>query len=273
MRQCDCPDGGDGGGDVGPPDPHWNDTFCLINADGLADGSQDIVDATGKQTLTVVNNPAASTEQFKYGDASVKFHDDHHDGRIELNKIDYRNPFTFEAWVRRSKNFASQRGTIFSHWHSSGSSFLIWIGSGSTGNQGVDLRISHSGNAKDYEQITTAQTALEDWTHVAFCWDKDRYMVYIDGVLDISYQSSTPLHPDTTTPLAIGAARTTSSGGYQHAMDGWMDDIRITEGVCRYLDDFEPPAKAPTQPELVKAKVVSVERSEIFIGDNDVEDF
>ena len=272
VRQCDCPDGGDGG-DPEPTDPYWNNTNLLINADGLPDGSQEIVDVTGKNNPLVVNAPAASTEQFKYGDASVRFINSTGKGHIEVNKISYNNPFTFEAWVRRAKTFTSQRGTIFSHWHQSGASFIAWIGSGSSGNQGINLRISHSGSGIDFEQIGATQTVLDEWHHIAFCWDGNRYSLYVDGVRDIDYASTAKLYGSTTTPLAIGSARTTSSGDYQHYMDGWIDDIRVTQGVCRYPVEFTPPDKAPTKQTPSRATVISVDSGDLFIGDNDVEDF
>ena len=277
VRQCDCPDGGGGdggdGGDPEPTDPYWNETRLLINADGLPDGSQEIVDVTGYRPPTVVNAPAASTEQFKYGDASVRFINTTGKGHIEVDKISYNNPFTFEAWVRRAKTFTSQQGTIFFSLapergvvHCLDRQWIVRQSGHKPQNQPQRKRI-------DFEQIGATQTVLDEWHHVAFCWDGSRYSLYVDGVRDIDYASTTRLYGSTTTPLALGSAETTSNGGYQHYMDGWIDDIRVTQGVCRYPTEFTPPDKAPTKQTPAKARVVLGVEPETIIGDNDVEDF
>jgi hypothetical protein len=37
-----------------------------------------------------------------------------------------------------------------------------------------------------------------------------------------------------------------SRGNNAKAFSGYIDDVRITDRVCRYTDDFEPPGELPT---------------------------
>ena len=260
VRQCDCPSGPEG-----PTDEHWIDTYLLINADDLSNGSQDIVDATGNNALTIVGAPAADTSTFKYGTGSVKFISVNPKGHIEMDPFDMTKPWTMEAWVNRDKNFASQRGGVMSQWTGGAVAFMLWI----DGSQRPEARLSFDGTNSSATITSPTATGSGTWHHVALCWDGFVYSLYLDGVRQGTHSSSQPI-ATVNTPFAVGAVKNSSGGTYQHYMSGYLDDIRVTAGTCRYLADFEPPDKAPTQPALRKPTVLSADPTDVFIGDNDV---
>ena len=97
--------------------------------------------------------------------------------------------------------------------------------------------------------ITTTTTSLNTWSHIAVTRDSnDLFTVWINGVDSGN---------DTFAGVSLGAghanpkiARQASSAAQYYR--GYIDDLRVTNGVCRYTADFtaptaELPSSAPPQ--------------------------
>ena len=278
VRQCDCPDGGDGGGnpDVEPPDEHWAETYLLINCDDMADGSQDFVDATGKQTIQVFNSggwPKALSAAAKYGTAGME---SRLSGAtfLRVPMFDLTQPWTVETWAKwGAVNAAgSPNHALCGAWGPNpGYAFQIFA---KNADKRWTCRISWDDNNKNYDLIGPPESAIYkdgEYQHIALSWDGNAYRFFIDGVLvDVQVQSS-PLTTKAGANFQIFSIQNQSNGSSGNYFDGWLDDFRITEGVCRYTEAFTPPGKLSTDPALRKAIIVDGDEAELLYAANDAD--
>lgn len=220
-------------------DPYFANTKLLLNYDG-ADASTTFTDlsAVARGNATVLGNAQADTAQFQFGTASGLF-DGVGDYLTYADSADWNfgtAPFTVETWIRPS----TVAGALF---------FLSqWIAAPNLGwafwRNGTTLLFSMSTTGSDNVTLGTGGTLVANqWQHVCCDFDGIKYRVYLNGVM---VGSSTTLRTpfDSTAVLAIGAA-----GGGANAWQGWIDETRITKGICRYGFDggfTVPTAAFPT---------------------------
>jgi len=65
----------------------------------------------------------------------------------------------------------------------------------------------------------------------------DRYRLYVDGQMILN-ETTAVASTNFTGLLTIGSFMWT--GGHSPFM-GWMEDVRISKGICRWTGDFIPP--------------------------------
>jgi hypothetical protein len=137
--------------------------------------------------------------------------------------------FTIEFWVYIDSLAATRN--LFTI---NGATVLLVYAS-STGRLGVQ------GGASAYIATATSTVTTSTWYHVAITkTSTNTHTIYLDGVAQAT--------PDTlgTMPSSypIGAVGIGASSGGSLPHDGYMDDLRITRGVARYLSSFTVPDKA-----------------------------
>jgi hypothetical protein len=87
----------------------------------------------------------------------------------------------------------------------------------------------------------------DQWNHIAITRDELTIIrsfaqgVYLSGT---TYTDGTDYTFTTNKPMSIGGDF--SAGGTAKAINCYIDQLRITRGVCRYRDTFTPPAAAFT---------------------------
>ena len=142
--------------------------------------------------------------------------------------------FTVEGWIYLSAT-PSTNGTIIDTRSSDAlSEYYINI---STSNK-LDFIYSSS-------RVTSATSiANTTWTHFAICRYAGTIRLYINGVADANTASYSGTVNAAATP-AIGGGRaggTAAINGYY--FNGYIDDLRITKGIARYVQNFTPPTQA-----------------------------
>jgi len=80
--------------------------------------------------------------------------------------------------------------------------------------------------------------AIDTWHHLAVCRKGGVTTLFLDGV-NVAAGSVPVVSNPTNWVLSIGA-RYSASGG-SNFLRGYIDDLRIVNGVCVYGDDFSPP--------------------------------
>jgi len=236
------------GGDVAASgDANWSDVHLLLDFEG-----QSVTDHSGNATnLTVGNGSNTSSGTAVYGsganakNGSYSFHSS---GTGTANPyIALADPqlgtgeFTLECWLKVSSasTYANlmtneQQGTSPGYgfsWQVGGSGgMLLW-------NQ-WSLKVSGTTNVVD-----------GNWHHVALTRNASSHVtLWVDGQKDhtntVTDSGSYSITNSGTSPFLIGH-------NLFHAnrhIAGYIDDVRITKGVCRYTDTtngFTPPGALP----------------------------
>lgn len=224
-------------GDVTPTDPEFSSVSALLHFDA-ANGSQDIVDETGA-VWTMTGNAVHSDAQFKFGTASLRILDRDSPVIAATLPLTEGEPFTIEGWARLN-DLDGPDGT--------GRNILI----GNDGNQGASsqsielvdgqLRLQRGSNAGDPIDVTGSSVATADqWTHFAITYDGTTVYGFLGGALEFSQIWSG--WKDLGTNFRIGQLLTPNYEQYRVGFLGYLDEIRITDGVCRYSAAFTPPTE------------------------------
>lgn len=100
----------------------------------------------------------------------------------------------------------------------------------------VDLRAGASG---DGSLTGTTTISLNRWYHFAATWDGTTWRIFLDGNLEASAAKSFGWK-NTGAPIRLGRSTPYTSSNWS-AMNGLLDEVRITKGVARYTANFAPP--------------------------------
>jgi Concanavalin A-like lectin/glucanases superfamily len=211
-------------------DPYWSNVKLLLGFNG-ANGSTGAPGMTDESsaahgTATVYAAPAQiSTAQAKFGGSSLSVNGTDGCGITfpDSNDWDFAfGPFTIEGFFRFVAT--PSNALLISQW-SNGWAFYF---------EGGSLKF-RSGSIIDTTAYTWAPT-LNQWFHVVV--DRDvvsTARIYVDGAMVSKTTSYTPNLSNSTAALEIGTLTPGGFNGYN--VNGFIDEIRITNGVARYASD------------------------------------
>lgn len=213
-------------------DPYWSQTTLIMPMDGV-DGATTFSDVKGG-TLTTIGNAHISADASVFGGASAYF-----DGAASAVETAVADAYGFEAGDFTIELFVSGDPV-------QPNTYPVIIGGGlSWTTSSWMLQLDHAayrgkpsllcyGKGGD---ILVGTTNLMDgqWHHVAVTRFGNTWRLFIDGVLNVEASFSGNLNG------ATGKLRIGGGEGSNEAMKGYLDDIRVTKGVARYLANFTPP--------------------------------
>ena len=203
---------------------------AITNTSLLLSGTNaGIYDNAIKNDLETVGNAQVSTSVTKFGTGSMSF-----DGTGDwLTSPDTPNlqlgtgNFTIEGWVYLNA-VGSARGFV-----SKGTSTTGWSVSANSSNQVVFSYTSST--------ITSTGTlSVSTWYFVTVVREgtgTNQTKIYINGTNDGTGTVATDFNQ--TSIMYVGADRVAGS-----ALNGYIDDLRITKGIARYTANFTPPTSA-----------------------------
>ena len=202
-------------------------TTLLIN--GMNAG---IYDAAMQNNLETVGNAQVSSVKAKYGTTSVYF-----DGSGDGLWCNTPSPalvnadFTWECWV----NFNSLTGNpcLINVGTAASDRTLLYFDA----TNGIRYAVAR-GNVDQIsiQQGSTTGWSTGVWYHVALVRSGNTYTIYRNGT---SVATGTSTYAQSIiTGFTIGFS---ASGLY---LNGYLDDVRITNGYARYTANFGPPARA-----------------------------
>ncbi len=184
-----------------------------------------IIDNAMMNDLETVGNAQISTSVKKYGTGSLAF-----DGTGDYLKTASTpqlgigsGDFTIEAWVYFN---AAQTSVHITDGMSSGAMFLKTTA--------TQVGIGRSFIAED--TMFNYSFATGTWYHIAFTRSGSTVRGFVNGT---SIGSATNTINYATAGLTVGA----DNGGNQ-ALNGYIDDLRITKGYARYTANFTAPTAA-----------------------------
>jgi hypothetical protein len=202
-----------------------------------------IADAASQNVLETVGNAQISTAQSKWGGGSMAF-DGTGDYLLPANLPSSTGvlpltlgtgDFTIEFWVYFAAGSTATR-------------FLIdWRPSGTEGVYPTIYTTAASAIAfyvSSLNRIVGGTVSETTWTHIALCRSGTSTRLFLNGVQTGStYTDSNNYLGPANRPI-IGAAGLSLGGS---ALNGYIDDLRITK-FARYTANFTPPTAAfPTQ--------------------------
>ena len=201
-----------------------------MHMDG-SNGSTTFIDSSSHGASFSASGAAAlSTAQFKFGTASLLLN-----GGDEINAsvgAQFDAPsgtsYTVEAWVYvtgddptgRARGVISKRQPLGDTGWSCGLT--------PTGNPRIFFYSSSGGNSSG--SIVMSENA---WHYLAWVCDGSRIAMYVDGVLDTTISGG--VFGVNSYPVWIGADR-----GDVEFMNGYIDEVRVTNGVARYSGSTMP---------------------------------
>ena len=192
-----------------------------------------IPDLAMQNNLETVGNAQVSTSVKKYGTGSLSFNGSGSELLASSNPAQVlKGDFTIEGWVYLNNTTGLQ--TIIGRWQTSNQEYLFWVVSGV-----VQFYFSAFSVAVP---LVTASSSLSatTWTHVAVTRSGSTFTVYINGTSAGTATNSSAMTV-TTAATTIGSILPSFSG---YDLNGYIDDLRVTNGLVRYTANFTPPASA-----------------------------
>lgn len=198
-------------------------TKAMLHMDGANNGTT-FTDETGK-TWTPHGDAKTSTTQKGYGTASAYF-DGNGDYLTASASADFEfgtGDFTIEAWVYMA---APNTGDRF-----------IWSGAANSeiffGFTGANIGVGRAAVAWDKSEAHGM--VANTWNHVAVTRTGTSLRLFVNGVQKGAADSNSQSYNISATPY-IG------SQGTNYYYTGYIDELRVTKGLCRYIDTFAPGA-------------------------------
>lgn len=204
-----------------PTDPYWANVVALLHFNG-SDHSSSYIDQTGRTwTIGSGSSSEISTNKSMFGGASLFVYPSVTYGGIRTAASSDFNfgtaDFTIEWW--NNLDDAAIYQTSFG---------IGYVGSGellcqTTSTSSIAIYISGSS-----VMSTSAAIITGVWTHYALVKDSGVLRFYINGVQAASVTNGTSI--STSNYISIGGRNLDST----YPTRGYIDDFRVTNGVCRY---------------------------------------
>lgn len=226
-------------------DPYWDYVWLLIHADLDDDLGSTIKDYSPyDRTVTKVSGvEVITTELSGFGEA-LDFAGSTDALTVAGMDIPTYTPFTIEAIVRvDGPNALGRSHCIWSH-SNSGANGEQQVLMTDGGNISIDRRSGHPSECRGGTSTGDAYTPGEI-VRVAHCFDGSQHRFYIDGDLKYSISDSLGWNGGASQNFQFGFNQVSSYTDYRNPLNGFMDEIRVTVGVCRYSGQSYTVADAP----------------------------
>ena len=210
-----------------PLTPTANATLLLL---GTNTGIQD---ATGKNDIITYGSAKTQANTVKYGTGALYF-----DGSTGYCTIPTS---TNQNFTLRTGNFTIELWAYIA----TSSLTADFLDFRATTTNGIYPRLLLNSGALNYyvngsTVITGSSPSISTWHHIALVRNSGTTTLYLDGTATGSaYTDSNSYLVGSV--VAIGSSSYTLGSNY---FNGYIDDLRITNGVARYTANFTPPTTA-----------------------------
>ena len=225
-------------------------TSLLLNATNAG-----IFDNAVMNNLETVGNAQVSTSVKKYGTGSIAL-DGTGDWLLTQGSpnFNFGGDFTFECWVYIAGNSSAQPtgGTrpaaLMTITNTSGlptGSFFSL--NGTTTTTGTGFGVFYYVGGTEYGANCTVSIPQNTWHHIAMCRSGTTVRLFLNGVSQTvtTFGSIGTISMNNQNyPVYIGASSFDTAQYGNRALNGYIDDLRITNGFARYVANFTPPDQA-----------------------------
>ena len=232
----------------------WRHTVFLCGFNG-ADG-----DAGGKAFANEVwagwanGTCDISADQSKFGHSSLhigtaggahgmRFQEEFNDSEGDRFSFGQGQAFTIEAWIYPTESSPGSNRHILGKYQPAGNE-RSWLFSQTTGDK-LQWIQSSNGSTINVTLTTTTSLTINDWNHIAVTRDDDAsgtIRLFLNGVEEDSDTYIFSILANSGVDLLLGASFTTSFA-LNASWQGYMDEVRITRGIARYVGNFSVPTE------------------------------
>jgi hypothetical protein len=200
-----------------------------------------IYDGKMGNVVETVGNAQVATNPVKYGSGSMAF-DGTGDYLIMPNSPIYdfgAGDFTIEGWVYVTSTSAS-RQTFIGRGVNGGASFHIALET--TGNW-IYYLSSNNSTWNIASAVNIGVNRIGVWQHIALVRAGTVFTPYLNGIAGTTTTSSSAIYWSSAS-AAVNCVTVGATEAGTQTLFGFIDDLRITKGVCRYFTTFTPPQQA-----------------------------
>lgn len=198
-------------------DPYL-DTVALLLDGSSVTSTQSLIAGT----VTASGGAQVSATQSKFGGTSIALNGSSSFLKCDISRTGFNGEFTIEAWVY-PLSYSTWQGIVGLSNTSSGISFYLKDGYPTFYNAGGSV-------------VHQTRAPLNQWSHVAAVRVGNSVKTYLNGVASTgSYSFASALY--TNSFVIVGA----SDNRPAELFNGFIDDLRISNGYARYTADFTPP--------------------------------
>jgi len=202
-------------------DTHFDKVVLLLKCEGANNGTVFTDSSFYNRSIRNVGSPITSTTHAKFGASSFYSRAWADDGLLcvdDTSGMSFPGDLTMECWIYPADTGAYR--TIFGISNAGGAPALTV--------DGTHLLV--------YSVTAAHQTAVtaNAWHHVAFTRSGTNCNTFLDGVKSTTTNTSSETFG--ATRFIIGASTDSQGDPFK----GWIDEVRITNGYCRYTANFTP---------------------------------
>ena len=228
-------------------DLHFPKVTALLPFNGTNGATSTTDSSNSNHTVTFGGDAEISTAQSKFGGSSLSLdgNGDYVDLPRSTNQL-VSEDFTIEFWFRINSGAGSETVGLFGSYYTVGGGKGLIMATSATYTSVYFQWMYGSGSGTDWAYLNRTQgtrTALSNntWYHVAVTRSGSTWRLFLNGTQEDSItQSSQVTDSGSTTRIGNYGPSATAS----HALDGYIDDFRITKGLARYTSNFTPPTSA-----------------------------
>ncbi|AZO29439.1 LamG domain-containing protein [Mesorhizobium sp. M1B.F.Ca.ET.045.04.1.1] len=227
------------------PDQYFSSVKLLLGFEGTDGATTTTDESPVGRSVTFNGNAQIDTAQAKFGSSSCLF-DGSGDYLSMADSADWdlsdanSDQFTIEFWIRPHANVSNQR--VMGQAPASGN--IGWyINSTFTAapTSVISFNYTSNGTAVTGVGVGSVAMALDTWHFIAITKNASgKIRLWVNGTLDDSKTPADSSIFNSTGAFEIGRSFATAN------FNGWLDEVRITKGVCRYDTDgsISVPTKA-----------------------------
>lgn len=215
-------------------DPYYSNVVLLLPMNG-SNNSFDIYDESKyNRNILLYGDTKISTDQNKFGGSSANFNISSNSSIGVPGSNDFNfgaNDFTFDCWVYLL-GYNSSNGTRLLQTRNGDVHSGLNIGISSNGQ--LTVYASNDGSNWNIMSWSAGNIPLNTWTHIAVSRYEDNIYTFIDGSLINTTNTLSSLYFNVNDTIVIGG----QSSGPNRSLNGYINDLRITQNVARYKTNF-----------------------------------
>ena len=212
-------------------------TKVLLHMDGTDEGTTFSDSSGNSHTFTAVGNANTETSTYRFATASCEL-DGNGDYLTCNDHADFdlsAGTWTVDTWVKIASAATSTMGLYFQRTDANNYLAIKLLYNSTTAKYALNLSIYAA--SSEVVSVTSSYSISKNvWTHLEVGADNGNYYLFCDGTL-IGHDDDADLPVNYTAVTYIGCTFTSSAGNY---FNGYIDEFRISVGICRHAYDFTP---------------------------------